>query len=220
MRFIWSIAVGISIFVGATAPSIADSILFSDSFDRPNSSTVGNAWLDLSGNVNGNLIVQNGSLTTPNPDGNAGIYRPIDFSFGGRIQGTLTQQNGYGGTLERYASGFSIFNDGTLYNGNVPNGLSVMFYRGDQNYNNSAVRLYVNGSLNEVKSSTFQFGSAISFDTQYKQGNLTGTVSSGSNSFNFQFAVPNVPSGKDFAAYLGFPDGRSGVITNPKLAIS
>ena len=194
-------------------PAFASIITFTDDFNRPNG-PVGNGWSDTTGNVNGNLTINNGALTTPNPDGTAGIFLPIDYSGTVTASATITQMNGFGGLLGRYVSSFDFGTDG-----NLSNGYSVTFFRGDQTFADSSVILSHNGTTLASAPSSFQFGAQITpIVTLSPNGSISGSVIEGGSTFNFSFAPQSlVLSGSDFAIVQGFPDSRSTLITKPTI---
>ena len=62
-----------------SVPSVGCSVAFADDFQRANG-PAGNGWLDTTGNVNGQLVLRDGVLSTSGPNVEAGVYRPIDVS--------------------------------------------------------------------------------------------------------------------------------------------
>lgn len=179
---------------------------FFDSFSRPDG-PVGNGWSNLPSNVNGNLVVRNAALSTPGAgDGSAGVFRPIDLSSPVTISATLTHGNGFGGLLNRYTTSFSFNN-----NAGASTGYGVAFFRGDQNFSSFVV---VNGVQ---LAASFQFGAAITTTfTINPNGSITGSVSGGGSTFSFNGGpIAGVSPGSNLSISMGFPDGRSSVITNP-----
>lgn len=208
------VALAVLLSIGVSAPVWSAPITFFDDFNRPNG-VVGNGWINTTGNVGGNLVIQSGALSTPGPDGVAGIYRPIDFSAPVTVSGTITQQNGFGGLLRRYDT--SLLFGG---NGSRSSGYGVEFGRSDQNYANSTVNLVLNGAYLATISSTFQFGASITPSITFNpsNGTIAGTVTGSGSAFNFNFGPRSVAlPGLDFSINQGFPDGRSNAITNPTL---
>ena len=179
---------------------------FTDDFNRPDG-PVGKGWLNTAGNINGNLVIRNGALSTPGPDGSAGVYRPINLSGPVTVSATMTHGNGYGGLLNRYGHNFELINDS-----GIPTGYGVEIGRSDQNYADS--RVVVNGTL---LYSSFQFGTSITTTfTISPDGSITGSVSGSGNTFNFSAGpISGMLPGSNLAIGLGFPDARSSVITNP-----
>ena len=197
------------LFLNFFTSADAQTTTFIEDFDRPDGS-VGNGWSNTTGNVNGDLLIRDGRLSTPRPDGHAGIHRPINLSGPVTVSATLTHMNGFGGLLNRYGTSFRFGTTGAL-----AEGYTVTFSRGDQNFP-SIVGLGLNGvGLIEVNSS-FQFGASISASVIVNpDGSVTGSVAGDGNSFNFSFPPrPLVLPGSNLSVVLGFPDSRSGVITH------
>ncbi len=188
-------------------------ITFFDDFNRSDG-VVGNGWHDTSGNINGNLVVRSGELSASNSDGQAGVYRPIGFSAPVTIGATIKENNGFGGLLRRYDSGFSLQNDGSL-----AGGYGIRFSRSDQNFNNSTIFLQDNGNTIASIPTPFQFGSQIQTNfTWQPNGGITGTVSSDGNTFSFGFGPRTIQSnGSNLAIVESFTDGRSAVLTHPRV---
>ncbi|MCE5311425.1 MAG: hypothetical protein LLG20_27630 [Acidobacteriales bacterium] len=162
--------------------------------------------------MNGNLVIRNGALSTPGPDGGAGIYRPINLSGPVTVSATLTPGNGYGGLLNRYGTGV-LFGS----NGDLSSGYGVWLYRADQNYSNSQVILLLNGTELASVPSSFQFGASVTAMVTFSpDGSLKGSVSGSGSIFNFSFGPRTmVLPASNIMISLGFPDGRSSVITHP-----
>lgn len=185
--------------------------VFFDGFDRADG-PVGNGWLNTAGNLNGDLVIRQGVLTTPNPDGSAGVYRPVQMGSSFTASARVTHQNGYGGLVNRYDDYLLFGNDGTKYGG-----YGIHIYRGDQLYSNSAVNLVQNGVVLATAPASFQFGSSVNVSfTVSRDGSVVGTIDGDGNQFQFSFGSrPVAFPGSSFAVSLGFPDGRSATILNP-----
>lgn len=184
---------------------------FFDHFNRPNGA-VGNGWIDMSSNAQGNLVIGNGALSTPGPNGTGGVYRSVDTSRSITLSARFTYLNGFGGALYRYDTALLFGSDGV-----GESGYGVLFTRGDQNYADSAVHLVYNGTVLQTLQSTFQFADSVSTTfTWSPDGSVVGSASDQVNVFNFAFGARFVTlPGQNLAVRLGFPDGRSGVIVNP-----
>lgn len=201
----------------ASTSTLALPVTFTDDFNRPDG-IVGNGWLPMLNNINGDLVIRNGALTTPYPTGYAGIYRAIDYSAPVTISATLTHQNGYGGLTNRYESGFLLGTSGSL-----SSGYQVMFHRSDSISYNSSVAVYANGvGQNQTKiaqiNSPFQFGTSITPTITYAptDGRISGTVADGARTFNFDFgSIASTPAGSNIGLNLEFPDSRLGPIIHP-----
>ncbi len=99
-------------------------------------------------------------------------------------------------------------------------GYGVLVYRGDQNYNNSAVGLNLNGVTIAKIPSTFQFGRWLRVDLKlYPDGRVWGRIRGDGNKFTFNFpkhSLRDLP-GQDFAIMQACPDSRSGTIIYPRI---
>ncbi len=185
--------------------------VFADDFARPDGS-VGNGWSDMASNSFGNLVIKNGALSTPGPNGTAGIFRLADHSQPIGLSADFTYLNGFGGALYRYDTEFLLGSDG-----GGENGYGLVFHRGDQNYSDSLVGVLVNGVLVDQAPSTFQFTDLLSTTfTWSPDGSISGSVSGSGSTFSFTFPTRAValPGGR-VAVRVGFPDSRSAVLTHP-----
>jgi hypothetical protein len=192
----------------------ASATTFSDLFDRPNG-TVGNGWTDTSGNNAGSLVLRKKALSTLDNGCRDGIYRPIGYAGNVTLSAPITQENGFGGLLERYETQFIFRNDGT-----VSGGYSVSFYRGDQTFTDSTVELLVNGVLVDSVPSSFQYGPMIFVKaTLFPDGRVKGRVSDGTDEFQFSFPRRDISglTGTNIAIVQDCPDTRSNVITYPTI---
>jgi hypothetical protein len=164
---------------------------FFDDFNRPDSATVGNGWSNALGSFPSNLAVRNNELAGT-AHGQAGIYRPFEFSTPITISATLQDSYGNNGP-HRYNSSFSLANNGDMWRG-----YGLHFGRSDSGFNNSTITLFdVDGHLDNPSSRLasvavpFQFGS--SFHTQFTispSGRVMGSVTQGSDHFSFSLAPP------------------------------
>lgn len=182
---------------------------FFDDFNRPDSAVVGNGWTAVTGSVNGELVIRSGALSTANSASNAGIYRPFDFSTGVRVQANLTETSGFNGP-NRYESLLTLFSGGDL-----ESGLGIEIHRSDIGFANSGVTIRTASGIFATQFSPFQYGSQLGVDFRYQtNGLIDGTVTSGSDSFNFSFDASSIPvselSGTNFAMRLD-----SGPLPNP-----
>lgn len=194
-------------------PAAACIPAFVDDFNGADGA-VGNGWIDMTSNANGNLLIKNGVLSTPGPIGYGGIYRPIDLSKPTTVSATFTYLNGFGGALYRYDTTFLFGN-----NGSGDSGYGLAFNRGDQNYSDSRVSLVSDGVLLAQLPSSFQFATSLTATfTLGLDGSITGSVTGDGNTFPFSFGPRGVTlPGSNLAVQMGFPDSRSTVITNATL---
>src|SRR4051812_3448983 len=82
---------------------------FSDDFNRPNSSTVGNGWSNTIGNTGGNLAIVNNQLSGTALGGNAGISRPFGLSSPVSVSAQVFEESGFSSNLlRRYTSKFML----------------------------------------------------------------------------------------------------------------
>ena len=186
--------------------------IVSDNFNRIDGA-VGNGWTNTTGNINGSLVIRNGELTASNPDGGAGIYRPIDLSAPLKVSATIKDTNGADGRL-RYDTGFSFKNDGSYRSG-----YGLYFSRSDLAYNNSTV--YVSDNAGTLNSFTvpFQFGAEIATTFTWKPDNsISGTVTSDGNTASFSFLAHGFSgTGSNFAISSGFGDGSVSPRIDPRI---
>ena len=130
------------------------------------------------------------------------------------MSATFTQENGWGRLLRHHDAELRFGSDGSLESGYGWN-----FYLADQNYADSRVTLKLNGATLDSFASSFQFRSSITVAvTLATDGGMAGSVSGSGSTFNFT-APPRAITflAANVAIVLGFPDSRSGVITNGKL---
>jgi hypothetical protein len=214
----WSTRVVCSLFffLAVTPWSASADTIFQDDFNRPDSSSVGNGWLDTSGNVNGNLGITNNAVSPSVAGGEAGIYRSFSGSAALTATATLGQENGFGGLLRRYGAMLTFFNDGI-----IEHGYGLEFSRGDQNFSDSRVTLLDGGTEHNVLSSSFQYGPKIDVSfTMLPDGTINGSVANtgGGSHFEFSFGPHLIQSsGSNFMYSTGFADNRSSSITHPSM---
>jgi len=189
----------------ATAPD------FVDDFNRPDG-PVGNGWTDALANTQGNLVVRDGALSTPGPNGSGGVFRPVDTLRPINLSARITYLNGFGGARYRYDTTILVGSDA-----GGETGYGVVFSRGDENYADSAVSLIFNGVVLQRLSSSFQFTESLTTSfTWDPEGAILGSVSGDGNTFAFNFAPRSVHlQGQNLVIRLGFPDGRSSLTVNP-----
>lgn len=148
------------------------SSAFTDDFNRGNADEVGNGWLNSvslvdkgwldGGAIDGRLRVVNHRAENSQTRGTAAIYRGFDHSAGVRVRAVFSHVNGFGTLQKRYVHCLSARS-----NGQVGNGLAVMFYRADQGFDNSTVFLF-DGSEEVAKLATdFQFGERIRTEVDF-----------------------------------------------------
>jgi hypothetical protein len=195
-------------------PSAAFATSFHDDFDRPNG-PVGNGWSNAPGDPDGGFVIRNGALVPSKVECSVGINRPIGYSSAVSVSLPMTQQNGFGGLKDRYVAGIVFKNDGTLRGG-----YGVIIYRGDQNYDNSAVELDLNGVVIGSIPSTFQFGAWIRVDLRlFPDGRIWGRVRGDGHEFTFAFpkhSLKDLP-GQSFALLQACPDARQGQVIFPRI---
>jgi hypothetical protein len=184
---------------------------FSDNFNRADGAT-GNVWSPGSSTA---LVIAGNALTIPSgsPDG-AMIVRPFPVSGTTTVSAHVTQENGFGGLLNRYTTTFLFGN-----NGDTSSGYGITIARGDQNFSDSRVLLDYNGTAIATANSSFQFGAAVDVTfTLALDGSIAGTISGDGHTFDFAFGPQNVTlPGNNFAIIQGAPDWRSSVITRPTM---
>ncbi len=155
---------------------------FVDDFNRPNSPSVGNGWLDATGTGTTNLSIFSDRAQAPDPSpGNviAGIFRPFSLGAGVSISATLTQENGFGGLSNRFSQIIALNS-----NGDINSGYGIIFHRGDINFQDSVVILVDNGVQLETQNIANQFGPSIDVAfTIFSDGSVAGLANSSSFSF-------------------------------------
>ena len=180
----------------------ANAQSFSDNFNRPDSVTVGNGWLDVPGYT---AFISGGQLTTDRPPG-AAIYRPFSFASGVSMSATLAESSGFGGLLRSYDAEFTI-----LSNGTVGSGYRVTFNRSDQNFNNSNIHLVDGSNVIASFNPTVQFGQQIDVQLNFGvNGSVLGSIGQNGLSESFSFGPYAVQSsGDNVLIRLGGADGRA-----------
>ncbi|MEM1188388.1 MAG: CARDB domain-containing protein [Pseudomonadota bacterium] len=191
----------------AKKPIPIRNLPFSDNFNRPESSNVGNGWTRLTDG--GDVELRNGEVTvteTRNQKSYSGIYRNINFDGDVRVSATIKETNGFGNTPNRYTTGLGVRGNGTILSG-----YEVFFIRTGDGYNNSQVQLRDGGVIIDSILSTFQFGPELSTEFTFGQdGSVYGTVRQPSDLFTFSFPPRSVSSSGQFIYYeAGKPDVRS-----------
>jgi len=201
---------GVVVLSLLSASARADS--FFDDFNRPNSATVGNGWSDLSGNLNGNLIILDNELRVPSAAGYAGIARPFDLGGPVQISVNFKESSGFGGLLRRYNHAVAVRNDQSL-----GTGYGIRLGRSDANFNNSQVQLF-DGNLDNstplaILPANFQFGASLRLEATFQtDGRVTGSVFDTNNRFDFNFGPRSVQSaGSNVAVGLEFPNPGASV---------
>src|SRR5262249_4885138 len=113
---------------------------FYDDFNRPDSSVVGNGWSPTTQEDVGHLAIVSNQLSATD-SGRAGISRPFDLTTPVSISAQVFEQSGYyPDLLGRYGASFALRSNGHLQdNGLLEQGYGIRCYRGDYNYNDSAV---------------------------------------------------------------------------------
>lgn len=188
--------------VGISFEALSQTSFFDD-FNRPDSQTVGNGWLDAPDIFGNHLSIMNSQLTTVQSF--TGIYRPFSFSSPVSISATLAETSGFGGLLNRYNAQIGILNDGTR-----DGGYRVSFYRGDQNFNDSAITLLDGANTIASFTPTIQFGHQIDVRLDFGvDGSVLGSIGQNSQSESFSFGPHSVlSSGGNVLIGLGGADGR------------
>ncbi|SKA95078.1 Putative Ig domain-containing protein [Prosthecobacter debontii] len=150
-----------------------DVTAFTDDFNRADAAGVGNGWLNATsrvdkgwtdgGAVSGTLRIVNQCAENSQTTGTAAIYRGFDHSAGVRVKATFSHVNGFGSLQRRFLHCL-----GVRSNGQIGDGLAVMFYRADQGYSNSTVLLF-DGATEVAKIATdFQFSEWIRAEVEFR----------------------------------------------------
>ncbi len=179
----------ITVLLVAVFSQPAAALTFADTFTRVDG-PVKNGWLALP-NSQGSLVIKGAALTTGTLQDNVGaIYRKVGKLNSITVSADVSDENGYGGLLNRYQTQF-----GFGQTASPASGYQVFFGRSDQNYSNSNVSLLFYGFLIGTQYSSFQFGHLITPTvTLLSDGTVTGKIVGDGNQFDFSFA----PRGYDF----------------------
>lgn len=179
---------------------------FSDDFNRPDSSVVGNGWSNTAGNYDGNLSIQNDQLISDGQIGTAGIYRPYSFVAPVTISASLFGTDDSLVSGDRYSDTLTLDN-----NGNIDSGYGISVGRTGSDWNNSSVSLMDGTDLITTLPSTFQFGPQVNVTATFSpDGSINGNVNDGSNIFNFSFGPRTILStGTNTSIVLGPRDWRN-----------
>lgn len=170
--------------------------IFSDNFDRPDSTDIGNGWTKLIGGSGIELVDGAVRVNVISEDNlpPSGIYRFVDYVGDITLKGKIFETNGFRGLSNRYLAAIGILGGGT-----PSSGYHVVFTRSDRNFNNSEVQLFDSGTLVQRVPSSFQFGSDITFEVTFREdGAVSGIVSGNTQQFEFDFAPRSVESSGDY----------------------
>lgn len=180
--------IALLILFGAAYSVSANTITFSDDFNRPDSQIVGNGWSPVD-QFAGQLSISGGKLIDADSSGVVGaVYRPISHSGPITIAADFSHESGFGGLPNRYQTMFAVRADGS------GKGYGINFDRGDVNFP-SYIDLLDNGVLVAEIGSSFAFGpqmhAVITFNPD---GSISGTVSQPGDSYDFSFPARTVVS--------------------------
>jgi hypothetical protein len=178
---------------------------FLDDFNRADGDA-GNGWTISPDGFGGSIGIVSEALTTSGNHGTVGLYRPVDLTQSVTVSADLTPTSGFAGLRLRYTTAFLFGGDGS-----VDSGYGVYVYRGDENYNNSAIILFYNGQVIEQTASSFQFGDHVHLEFKLAtDGSIMGQVSSELGLFGFQFnGFAPTYSGSNFTIRQELGDPRS-----------
>jgi hypothetical protein len=196
--------------------AICSAQVFTDDFNRPDSPSVGNGWVDCISNAGPNLLVKDNRLSTTFSsldDRAAGIYRPFPFSGTLTVSATISEMTGHNADPRRYHSGLAVYNDGS-----VGLGYGVFVVRSGSQFTNSEVILF-DGSIGNIdvdgdqsgrvanRMSPFQFGPEINVVvTFFVDGRVTGRITGDGLPFDFSFGPRFVRSvGTNFTVFQVYP---------------
>jgi pimeloyl-ACP methyl ester carboxylesterase len=179
---------------------------FSDDFNRPDSPSAGNGWLNAIDNRPGAQLGIVGNRLSAASMSSAAVYRPFPTANQVVLSAVITDQNGYycGNFRLRYQVSFAVRNDGTM-NG----GYGIHFNRADQNYP-SGVTLSDNGVNIASTNSSFQFGYSltINYVVFNPDGSVQGRITGDGNTFDFSFPARTINSqGNNIS--INIPDGTA-----------
>lgn len=178
-----------------TAVNAAEYVVFSDDFNRADSSTVGNGWLNTPNAINGTMLLNNNEVTLPTTNFTVpmGMYRPFPFNAPVRIQVTLREGSGHISVPEgqRYDPLITILNEGT-----TTSGYGIAIAQTDSAILNPSVYLFDNGYLANGDGSPVRILSPIIYGTElavdftiYQDGSIVGSITDTDTGgvFNFNF---------------------------------
>jgi len=159
---------------------------FSDDFNRPDSTTVGNGWIDDTAQ-NTNLSILNGRLYNQTGD-YAGIHRVILLDQPITVSADTAPTNGFGGLRYRYGTDFLIKGNGSLQDG-----YGFEISRADEHFP-SQVNLMDHGAYIATLPSTFQFTDQVHVVATFNLDNsITGVVfNAQGDTFNFSFPARTI----------------------------
>lgn len=188
---------------------------FTDDFDRPDSTVVGNGWTNMAGSNGQDLGIVNGKLSGLSPSGDVGIYRPWSPSQTVTVSCVLTYLSGYASTPYRYDASIAFDSDGT-----IGDGYGIHLTRGDANYNDSAISIFDGNTVLSTTPCSFQFSSDVSLTVTFaSDGSISGNVSDETDApFPFALGPHAIESaGVNFAYWVALPDPRASSYTEPTL---
>lgn len=169
------------------AGNASATVMFSDDFNRPDSSSVGNGWLDSLNNQGDPFSIVGGVVTASNSAGRSGIYRDFEVTNYVTISATLHHGSGYITTPAggRFQHRITAFGDD-----NYDTGYGIHIERSDSWVNNSSIQVWDGNTLVDSISPGFQFWDTVALSfTIFTDGVIQGAVTQGSNVFNFSFGA-------------------------------
>lgn len=171
---------------------VESPVPFSDNFNRSDSATVGNGWINAPSNGAFNLIIKDGRLTVDSNDPTetgAIVYHPMP-PLPVTVSLKFTDKNGFGSLRNRYQSSVAV-----LYDPTTGKGYGLQFTRADQTFNDSKVTIWDGDTTVATIPCSFQFGTEISVNASFRSdGSIQGTISDSQNNFPFSVAARAIES--------------------------
>lgn len=198
-----------------TCGDISSTTIFVDDFNRPDGD-IGNGWA-ISSDSDVAMTIASNQLMNSSDSGNdllSGIYRSLPFSNSARIEATLSEMSASTGA-SRFYSQFLVRSDGS-----ISSGYGILVLRSSDGFNNSQVVLVEDGEWISSSISPFQFSQSLLIDVVIQSdGSIDGTISEGSQSFEFSFGPRTITaSGGNFQFVTPGNDPRNSTLNiRPRL---
>ena len=206
--------IGWIVFGGCICVQAQAVVLFSDDFNRADSSVVGNGWSDMSTNSPSDLLIKNSTLTTQSVGGQAGIYRAFAFDRNLTLSATLTEASAFGGLPDGFEADLGVLN-----NGNADTGYRVSVTHSDSGINDSSVRLFDGAVFVDRIYSAFQFTDKLEISITFAMdGVVSGIVSQGIQDFTFAFGARSILSnGNNIGIHTSLPNANASSFVYPQI---
>lgn len=187
-------------FTTATLPFTTPNNAFTDSFNRPDSTTVGNGWLTMAGSASP-MEIRSNVLGYFGSSGLSGVYRPYASTGDVSVDVSLLEQSSSANRPDRFEHYVLIKNDGS-----INSGYGLVVSRTDSNVNNSKLYRWENGTLLDSVTPPFQWDSSVRLAAVFKSdGSVNGqALNSTGEILNFSFGTRTVQgSGSNAGLFVG-----------------